>query len=330
MSRRPVLWWLDPAGRPESRAWLERDLPQGYGLCEVSLEGDWEGPPRSRPVGIVVTATVEAHDRVRSVLTQLKRRSLLPVVVLVDGADAAAQHELMRAGAIAVVKPSWDDGSSEGTRARARLRLARTLELMEEAGARKPSQDTPKQDVDIVAVGSSTGGPDALKMTLCGRGPLRVPVVIAQHVSAGFDTSLAEWLTSQGLPCRVAEEGMVPEAGLALLAPATCDLVLEDGVCRLLESMTAAVPSADRLLASVAREFGRRAVGMVLTGMGSDGAKGLLAMQHAGAFTITQRGDTCIVDGMPASARALSAQCEDWTPQEIHDYLDRLRAVPVS
>ena len=58
MSRRPVLWWLDPAGRPESRAWLERDLPQGYGLCEVSLEGDWEGPPRSRPVGIVVTATV--------------------------------------------------------------------------------------------------------------------------------------------------------------------------------------------------------------------------------------------------------------------------------
>ncbi len=323
---RRFLWLIDLTPGAVAQARLRDDLPEGLGVQAVDPEGEWKGPARARPIGVVLAATDDTLDRCLSVLSRVADRSVLQRLVLVERPSAEQRHRLMRAGATAIVDPGWRPDATEGTRTRARLRLHRTVELMEEASDDKGASTSKSSGVQLVAIGSSTGGPEILKHVLAGSRPFRVPVVIAQHVSRSFDVSLAEWLTDEGMPCSVARDGEAPRPGHALLAPATEDLVLdEEGLCRLLPSESHTVPSADRLLASVAQHVGRRAVGLVLTGMGRDGAQGLLALQHAGGFTITQRGDTCIVDGMPASARALNAHCRDWTPDEIRGFLDELR-----
>lgn len=320
--RSRLLWLVALDESDEARQTLEEDLPSDVRLQPVSLDGDWTGPPRHRAFGVVVLARSGGADQVAGALNRIKRRSVLPILVLIDGVATEQQHTLMRAGATAVLKPPM---GSESARTRVRLRLHRTLELMEEAAAKAVTVEADLSTIKLIAIGSSTGGPEALKQVLCGGKPFRVPVLIAQHVTRNFDKSLAEWLTEMGQPCRVCQDGDRPEPGLALLAPATEDMVLRDGVCHLQPPHATNVPSADALLSSVAKEIGRRAVGLVLTGMGSDGAVGLLALQQAGGFTITQRGDTCVVDGMPKSARELHAQCADWTPSEIRAYLDQLR-----
>ena len=319
------LWLVDLTPAGDAAGHLAAELPDGVGLEPIAVEGVWTGPEMARPFGIAVVSSGRGVQSCAGVLRQLRLRSPLPILVVIEGATAEQQHLLMRSGATGVVRPPWDPSASEGSKARIRLRFNRTLELMTEVGQARQVEPKTSSGIQLIAIGSSTGGPDVLRHILCGDRPFRVPVVIAQHVTRGFDTSLAEWLTNSGQPCTVAQVGESPQPGHALLAPATQDLVLKDGVCELLEPVDAVVPSADRLLASVADAFGRAAVGFVLTGMGRDGAKGLLALQASGGFTVTQRGDTCVVDGMPASARSLNAHCQDWTPDEIRDYLNGLR-----
>ena len=323
-AQRHIIWAIgaDP-GAPTVGLFRE-SLPDGYAMVAVDVEDAWSGPIRHRPMGVVVFGLDGQAEIVAGLLHRLRRRTPLPLLVVIDGVDTDQQHQLMRAGAAAVLKLA---SNSDGAVARSRLRLHRTLELMLESTRSSAALEHSQDDIRIVAIGSSTGGPDVLKRLLCdGDGAFRVPVVIAQHVTRNFDDQLAKWLEEMGMPCRVPADGDPLEAGLAQLAPATQDLVVQDGHCRLKPSESTNVPSADRLLASVAREYGKRAVGIVLTGMGRDGAIGLQQLQQAGGYTITQRGDTCVVDGMPASARELHAQCVDWTPDEIASYLDKFRS----
>ena len=104
---------------------------------------------------------------------------------------------------------------------------------------------------------------------------------------------------------------------VALLGTATEDIILEEGRVRLVPSPGGYVPSADRLLSSVAHDLGCKAVGILLTGMGSDGARGLLAMREAGAYTIAQDESTCIVYGMPRAAAEINAASEVLRLEEI-------------
>ncbi len=163
----------------------------------------------------------------------------------------------------------------------------------------------------IIAIGASTGGPSAL-LSVLGRFPvdLPVPVVVAQHIADGFVPGLVSWLDSG---CKIsiveAAEGQRIEPGRVYFAPTGSNMVVEREHLRFLQPGTGQlyIPSADTLFDSVARGHGRRAVGVILTGMGADGAEGLKLMRNAGAATIAQDEASCTVFGMPKAAIEIGA-----------------------
>jgi two-component system chemotaxis response regulator CheB len=164
----------------------------------------------------------------------------------------------------------------------------------------------------IIAIGASTGGTEALRQVLTAM-PLDCPgIVITQHMPAGFTRSFADRLNKL---CRInvkeAEDGDRVLPGHAYLAPGGIHLELtRSGAnyhARLQNSppVNRHCPSVDLLFHSVAKCAGSNAVGAILTGMGYDGAKGMLAMRQAGARTLAQSEKTCVVYGMPREAVAL-------------------------
>lgn len=159
----------------------------------------------------------------------------------------------------------------------------------------------------IVAIVSSTGGPAALSEIVSNLpANFALPVVIAQHIAPDFVPALAAWLSRlTPLPVNVAEDDGQVTPGSITLAPADAHLLLTLDRRTALDrrqGMSRYMPSGDILLKSVAAAYGKRAVGVVLTGMGDDGAVGLRAMYDAGAWTIAQDEATSIVYGMPREA----------------------------
>jgi len=166
----------------------------------------------------------------------------------------------------------------------------------------------------VIAIGASTGGTKAIEAVL-SKMPATTPgIVIVQHMPENFTSSFAERL-NEICPMQVREarnnDHIVP--GVALIAPGNQHMVLT----RNGSSYTARIksgprvhyqrPSVDVLFQSVAKSAGRNAVGVMLTGMGADGAKGLLAMKESGAHTLAQDEATCVVYGMPKEAVKLGA-----------------------
>ncbi|GAC1346586.1 MAG: chemotaxis-specific protein-glutamate methyltransferase CheB [Myxococcales bacterium] len=164
--------------------------------------------------------------------------------------------------------------------------------------------------VDAVGVVASTGGPPALA-TLLSTLPagLTVPVLIAQHIAEGFTAGLIRWFASVAkLPVRLAVEGAQALPGHVYLPPDGLDLEIDSrGVLHTPKAVSMHTPSGNRLLLSLARAYGVRAFGVVLTGMGDDGALGLLAIRKAGGSTLAQDEATSVVYGMPQAAHALGA-----------------------
>lgn len=171
-----------------------------------------------------------------------------------------------------------------------------------------------RQSAGIIAIGASTGGTEAIREVLTHFPVNSPPVLIAQHMPAGFTQSFAQRLNDL-CKIRVSEARDQTEAlpGHAYIAPGHSHLLLTRmGTKYILRlSQTEPVnrhrPSVDVLFDSVAREAGANAIGLILTGMGKDGAKGLLAMKQAGAYTLAQNEASCVVFGMPREAIALQA-----------------------
>lgn len=169
-----------------------------------------------------------------------------------------------------------------------------------------------KGKIKLLAIGSSTGGPAALYKIL-GQLPadLSIPVVIVQHISFGFVDGLAGWLNGGSqLQVKVAEHGERLQPGTVLIAPDDRHLLVDPfGRVRLQEgeAIDGHCPSVTTLFDSVAQSYGALAMGVILTGMGRDGADGLKAMREKGAVTIAQDEASCVVFGMPKEAIALGA-----------------------
>ncbi len=161
----------------------------------------------------------------------------------------------------------------------------------------------------IVALGASTGGTQALRTVLAPLRPDAPAFLIVQHMPAGFTRAFAERLDQEGgLRVREAQDGDRIQPGHALLAPGDLHLRLREDLHGYFAEVTAGPlisrhrPSVDVLFHSVAELAGPGAVGVLLTGMGDDGAEGLLAMRRAGAVTLAQDEATSVVFGMPKEA----------------------------
>lgn len=189
----------------------------------------------------------------------------------------------------------------------------------------------------LIAIGSSTGGPEALHRVVVPMPGHAPPVVIAQHMPAGFTRALAARLDRHApLSVREAADGELLQAGTVYVAPGGQHLIIEpsDGRLRARLSRAAQVnrcrPSVDVLFRSVAQAVGPAAIGVLLTGMGADGARGLLEMRQAGAHTVVQDEATSLVWGMPGSAFRLGAAEEvrplDEITATVVGWLPRKRA----
>ena len=166
--------------------------------------------------------------------------------------------------------------------------------------------------IKVLTIGASTGGPQALHAIISQLpANFSVPVICIQHISEGFLKGLVDWLGSGSkLPVRIANIGEIPQAGTIYFPPEKRHLEL-DKAGRFIYSNAPPVgghcPSVTVTFNSVANFYGRAAAGVLLTGMGRDGADGLLAIAQAGGITIAQDEASCVVFGMPKEAIALNA-----------------------
>lgn len=178
-----------------------------------------------------------------------------------------------------------------------------------------PAPRTPSRRSKLVAIGASAGGPAALEILLQGL-PVDFPaaIVLVQHVDQVFAAGMAEWLGSvTGIPVRLARQGEQPQPGTVLLAGTNHHIrLLKDGTLAYTAEPVNEIysPSIDVFFDSVARYWNGDAVGVLLTGMGRDGAQGLKTLREQGYLTIAQDQASSAVYGMPKAAASINAAVE--------------------
>lgn len=200
------------------------------------------------------------------------------------------------------------------------------------AASEHPHFQTRGGKVQLVAIGSSTGGPSALLNVLGRLAPdFPLPVIIAQHIAEGFVPGLATWLDA-GCKIKVmpAVNGESVAPGVAYIAATGRNMEIDGMVTRFTDPKPGQLylPSADTLFESAARSYGRQALGVLLTGMGNDGARGLKHLHDIGGPTICQDEATSTVWGMPKSAIDIGAADAVLPVHEIAAEIERL-VVPV-
>lgn len=185
-----------------------------------------------------------------------------------------------------------------------------------------------KQNIELIAMGASTGGTEALLAVLKELPGNLPPIVITQHMPPVFTEMYAERLDRLcAIEVREAKDGDALYPGLCLIAPGGLQMRVHRDVlgarvsCKEEDKVSGHCPSVDVLFHSVAEEYKASAVGILLTGMGKDGAKGLLAMHEQGAYTLGQDEKSSVVYGMPMEAYKLGAVSQQGNLQQIAQYL---------
>lgn len=288
----------------------------------------WEKIARLAPDVLTLDVEMPRMDGL-TFLERVMRDRPMPVVMISSLTDRGAQTTLraLELGAVDFVsKPKIDVASGTleqrdeiiekvKTAARARLRKSK-VRTPPAAGrpavsAGKPLLQTTHK---IVCIGASTGGTEALMDVLTAFPPDAPGMVIVQHMPAGFTRSFAQRLDGAcQIRVKEAEDGDRILQGHALLAPGGMHMAVRRAGANFLvrvargQPVNRHCPSVDVLFQSAAAHVGSNAVGAILTGMGNDGAKGMLAMKQAGAQNIAQNEATCVVFGMPKEAIALDA-----------------------
>jgi chemotaxis response regulator CheB len=239
---------------------------------------------------------------------------ILVVTASVRG-NSSAVFQAMGAGALDVVAtPSLDDLAGREALLQKIEQLERLAHDAFPAPARR-SRETGHPAPGAVLIGSSAGGPAALAALLGALPPdFAAGIVIVQHVDERFAEELAQWLHSRSaVPVRAAREGDIPTCGEALLAARSEHLIFgKDGALGYTSHPEDVHyrPSVDRLFESALTGWTKPLVGVLLTGMGRDGARGLKLLRNAGHFTIAQDEATSALYGMPKAAAECGAACE--------------------
>jgi two-component system chemotaxis response regulator CheB len=218
------------------------------------------------------------------------------------------------------------------TQPRARLAMLGQARKAVAPVASAPAQVDARVHARVVAIGASTGGPAALATVLGAIAPSYPhPMIVVLHIDTRFAPAFADWLGTQTRHrVRLAAHGerLDAAAGVVLVAPADCHLTVRGGVVELVDSppRNHCKPSIDVLFESLAMEYGQGCAACLLTGMGRDGAAGLLAIRKAGGFTIGQDEASSVIYGMPREACAIGAVERQLALDDIGPALDALRA----
>ena len=186
-----------------------------------------------------------------------------------------------------------------------------------------------RKQVDVVVMGASTGGPPVLNEILSGLRPSPpFPIVVVQHITAGFLAGMVTWLNAEvRLPIHIAQHGQPLQPGCVYFGPDQQHIGVQNNRVILDDRRPpehGLRPTVANLFHSVAEQYGKRAVGILLTGMGSDGAKELKNMRVNGALTIAQDQKSSLIFGMPGEAIKLGAAQLVMSPGEIIEVLNGL------
>ena len=266
--------------------------------------------------------------------------SQYPIPVIVVSSVSDAVFDAMNAGAVEFVsKP--DDRSSKGVETLVSDLIAKIVIASKVQMRRRPSVQVEERVAQaqfdpsrVIGIGASTGGTEAIYRVLRAL-PANIPgIVIVQHIPPVFSTMFAQRMNTQtALNVKEAATGDFLEPGTVLIAPGDKHMQLRKVGDRYTvevsegEKVSGHCPSVDVLFESMAKACGDRAVGVLLTGMGRDGARGLLSMRRSGAYTLGQDEKSSVVYGMPKAAYDMGAVAKqlslDAIPGELVQYLSK-------
>jgi two-component system chemotaxis response regulator CheB len=282
---------------------------------------------RLRPDVLTLDVEMPRMDGL-SFLARLMRHFPLPVVVVssLTPRDSERAVRALALGAVEVIAKPGSPFAAQGigdelaraVRTASRARVAPRAERPAPATAPPPPADARLDTAHtVLAIGASTGGTQAIEQVLTQL-PAGAPgAVIVQHMPEHFTAAFARRLDGLcAVEVREARDGDAVVPGVALIAPGGRHMVLQRSGARYVARIKDGPPvhhqrpAVDVLFQSVARHAGRNAVGVILSGMGADGAKGLLAMREAGAHTVAQDEQSSVVFGMPREAIRLGAAAE--------------------
>ena len=293
-------------------AWVARNGQEAVRRCA-----------EDRPDLILMDLVMPGMDGVEAT-RQIMAATPCPILVVTSSVDGhtAKVFEAMGAGALdAVNTPVLANFRGDEICADCKIflkkiatieKLTRPTAVSRNPGPERQTSATMAGSERLVVIGASTGGPQALA-TIFSRLPADYPaaIVVVQHVDALFAGELSTWLDRiSPLTVRLAQEGDRPLPGTVLIAGTNNHLVMgQDGVLGYTDTPLELVyrPSVDVFFDSVADHWGSQTAAVLLTGMGRDGAQGLLRLRHKGAYTIAQDQASCAVYGMPKAAVELDA-----------------------
>ena len=248
----------------------------------------------------------------RNIMSQYPRPILVVSVSASNGRGNAFQ--VLQAGALDVFRKPRSGGEGEYTQGArelaAKIRILAGVHVFRKPpppAAPRIHAAAPARSSRIVAIGASTGGPQALYAILTRLPPeYPYPLVCVQHISAGFMAGLVDWLASMcAIRVRIAGDGEAPEPGTVYFPRDGAHLTVDQaGVFRYVEQppRDGHIPSITVTFDSLAERFGERIVAVLLTGMGGDGVEGMLAVARAGGVTIAQDEESSLIFGMPKRA----------------------------
>jgi len=275
----------------------------------------------------------------------------VPIVIVTSSRnpdDVGRSFRAIDAGALAALEKPHGPGHPKSKALAAKL--VQTLKTMSEVRVvrRSPKQKkqgglpevlpaagpaVARQRVEVVAIGASTGGPPVLKDILSGlKQGFPAPILIVQHITQGFIEGMVEWLNKTcELSIQIALDGEQIRKGAVYFAPDGCHMgvtgagriVLRDGPVE-----NNVRPSVSHLFRFVADAYGKTGAGILLTGMGKDGAMELARMKEKGAITIVQDKKSCVVYGMPGEGVKLNGAKHVLSPEGITDFLNSINNHP--
>lgn len=319
-----------PTQRLLVRAILERDADLAVVGEARSGEEAVRACPRLQPDLLTMDINMPGMDGYEAI-RQIMSESPRPIIVLTSlGSQPLVEisFKALQLGAlVALAKPAGLPPEDRDARNLiAQIKLMAEVKVVRRAAGKPPAGSPglplrapalagPPEIFRLAVLGISTGGPPALQVLLNQLTPsFSVPLVIVQHISRGFVTGLAAWLNqTTPLPCKVIEPGDILRPGRVYLAPDDRHVIVKPAGLVWLdasEPVKGHRPAVNLLFQSAARNYGAAAIGVLMTGMGEDGAQGLLAMRQAGAYTLAQDEGSSVVFGMPKAAIDLGAAQE--------------------